>query len=141
MPDNYKCELQICVVGNRIIDEPIQGNDIKENNILLVRHFDDKFPITEEQLQTMKCFNCQKNIKCNEKLGFNLDKLKQWHKHIYKNPYASSIQHILTSDFSTLLSDFWFCSFSNINISKTLEFDIIILNLFFYFCFKFTLTS
>ena len=27
----------------------------------------------------------------------------------------------------------------NINIVKTLKFDIVILNLFFYFCFKFTL--
>ena len=106
MPDNYKRELQNCIVGNRIIDEPIQSNDIKENNILLVRHFDDKFPITEEQLQTMKCFNCQNSIKCNEQLVFNIDKLKQWHKHIYKNPYATSIQHLLTSDFSTLLNEY-----------------------------------
>ena len=54
----------------------------------------------------MKCFNCQNKIKCNEQLVFNLDKLKQWHKHIYKNPYATSIQHLLTSDFSTLLSEY-----------------------------------
>merc|ERR1711954_124692 len=29
-----------------------------------------------------------------------------WHKHIYKNPYATLIQHLLTSDFSTLLNEY-----------------------------------
>ena len=71
MPDNYKQELQNCAIGNRNIDEPIGNNDIKEDNILLVKHFDEKFPITEEQLQTMKCFNCQNNKKCKETLVFN----------------------------------------------------------------------
>ena len=106
MPDNYKKELQNCAIGNRNIDEPIGNNNIREDNILLVRHFNEKFPITEEQLQTMKCFNCQNNKKCNEKLIFNLDKLKQWHEHIYKNPYATSIQHLLMSDFPTLLNEY-----------------------------------
>merc|ERR1711954_231487 len=106
MPDNYKEKLQNCAIGNRNIDEPICNKDIKEDNILLVKHFDEKFPITEEQLQTMKCFNCQNNKKCNEKLIYNLDKLKQWQEHIYKNPYTTSIQHLLTSDFPTLLNEY-----------------------------------
>merc|ERR1711954_531762 len=79
------------------------SNNIQENNILLIKHFDDKFPITEEQLQSIKCFYCQNNDQCKEQLVFNIDKLTEWHKHIYKNPHATSIQHHLTSDFSTLL--------------------------------------
>ena len=43
---------------------------------------------------------------CKEQLVFNIDKLTDWHKHIYKNPHATSIQHLLTSDFSTLLNDY-----------------------------------
>ena len=84
MADNYKKEIQNCTTNNRAITEPLQSNNIQENNILLVKHFDDNFPITEEQLQTMKCFNCQHNKTCKEILIFNIDKLKEWHKHIYK---------------------------------------------------------
>ena len=54
----------------------------------------------------MKCFNCQHNKTCKEQLIFNIDKLTEWHKNIYKNPHATSIQHLLTSDFSTLLKDY-----------------------------------
>merc|ERR1711954_34541 len=82
------------------------SNNNQENNILLSKQFDDKFPITEEQLQSIKCFNCQNNDQCKEQLVFNINKLTEWHKHLYKNPHATSIQHLLTSDFSILLDDY-----------------------------------
>ena len=106
MPNNYKKELQNCTTNNRAITEPLQSNNIQENNILLVKHFDDNFPITEQQLQSMKCFNCKDKEICKKQLVFNIDKLTDWHKHIYKNPNATSIQHLLTSDFSKLLNDY-----------------------------------
>ena len=45
MPDNYKKDLQDSTVNNRAINEPLQSNNVQENNILLVKHFDDNFPI------------------------------------------------------------------------------------------------
>merc|ERR1712112_428135 len=96
MPDNYKKELQNCIMSRKNITE--NSTDIKENNILLVKHFDEKFPITEEQLQAIKCFHCQNNRKCKEKLAFNLDKLRQLHTSNYDNPYTTPIRHLLTSD-------------------------------------------
>ena len=56
------------------------------------------------------------------------------------------VEQYISGEFSSIsfefiLGDFWFCSFININISKTLEFDIVVLNLFFYFSFKFTLSD
>merc|ERR1711954_188166 len=82
-----------CITKRKNITE--NSTDIKENNVLLVKHFDEKFPITEEQLQAIKCFHCQDNKKCKEKLAFNLDKLKQWHTSTYDNPYTTPIRHLL----------------------------------------------
>ena len=66
MPENYKKELQYCTINNKAINGTLQSNSIQENNILLVRHFDDNFPITEEQLQSMKCLHCHNKKKCEE---------------------------------------------------------------------------
>merc|ERR1711954_60969 len=54
----------------------------------------------------MKCLHCHNKKKCKEQIVFNIDKLANWHKHIFKNPHATSIQHLLTSDFSTLLNKY-----------------------------------
>merc|ERR1712081_78976 len=104
MPDDYKKELQNCITDRQNTTE--NNIDIKENNVLLVKHFDEKFPITEEQLQAIKCFHCQTNKQCKEKLAFNLDELRQWHTSNYDNPYTTPIRHLLTSDFPTLLHEY-----------------------------------
>ena len=94
MPDNYKHELQNCAVGNRNIDEPICNNDIKEDNILLVKHFDEKFPITEEQLQAIKCFHCQNNKKMQGNISIRFRQIKTMaYKHLRQplhNLYTTS---------------------------------------------------
>ena len=54
----------------------------------------------------MKCVNCKHNKTCKEKLVFSIKKITEWHKNIYKKPHATSIQHLLTSEFSTLLEDY-----------------------------------
>ena len=66
MPDNYKEELQNYTTSSKAITKPLQSNNIQENNILLVTHFDENFPITEEQLQTMKCVNGKNKKTCKK---------------------------------------------------------------------------